>query len=507
MTLTPEQADAIDCDHPLIVVKAFAGTGKTTLLQGFAKRRSHLRILYIVFNKAVQVEAAKKFRGTFVKCVTSHSLAWPSVGHKYKHKLVNNLKPYEVDKGLSLESELEKTGSFIVNWNNKLAFASILIETLTKFLYSVDREITDKHLSDKYKIVEKMMPGLKSQDVEHIIIAFTKMLWAKMIDEHDTSIGATHDMYLKVFQLSNPVLDYPWIVIDEAQDSNPVLMSILFKQSAKKVLVGDGHQQIYAWRKAKNALGFAVKSGGKEFYLTGSFRFGPNIARVANAILAIKGETHPVRGLGAMDHVGNIPEHENKTLLCRTNAGVFAHTAMALREAKSWWHVGGSEAYRFDQILDVYHLWNNDFSQIKDPFIRTFFDFNALKTYVEEIEDAELKPRCKIVEEYGDSIPEIIDQINRKEGAASSMENARISLSTAHRAKGLEWDHVALNDDFIELCELPDFSKLNPIEAKSVLKEIEEELNILYVAATRSKKVLQLNFDLYNYLKNTEWAK
>jgi superfamily I DNA/RNA helicase len=42
---------------------------------------------------------------------------------------------------------------------------------------------------------------------------------------------------------------------------------------------------------------------------------------------------------------------------------------------------------------------------------------------------------------------------------------------------------------------------LNPIEAKSVLKEVEEDLNILYVAATRAKKVLQPNFDLYNYLK------
>ena len=122
--------------------------------------------------------------------------------------------------------------------------------------------------------------------------------------------------------------------------TNPVTLSIIFRQSGKKVFVGDSHQAIYGWRGARNALGFAVKQGGVERYLTGSFRFGSNIARVANRILAIKDETIPVQGLAGEDRVGKISENECKTVISRSNAGVFAQTAQAIITKK----VGGMSA-------------------------------------------------------------------------------------------------------------------------------------------------------------------
>lgn len=40
-----------------------------------------------------------------------------------------------------------------------------------------------------------------------------------------------------------------------------------------------------------------------QLYLTHSFRFGPNVSLVANALLELKGETRPVVGRGPADQV------------------------------------------------------------------------------------------------------------------------------------------------------------------------------------------------------------
>ena len=58
-------------------------------------------------------------------------------------------------------------------------------------------------------------------------------------------IPITHEFYLKKFQLQNPQLSYDYILFDEGQDASPVMLDVFLKQKATKVIVGDGHQQIY----------------------------------------------------------------------------------------------------------------------------------------------------------------------------------------------------------------------------------------------------------------------
>lgn len=505
MDYTSEQAIIIKENAPLTVVKALAGTGKTSTLLGYARLRKNVRMLYIVLNKSVQKEAEVKFRGTGVKPVTSHALAYRYTGVQYQHKLVSSLKPYEVANALGISKELHREIGYYGSQNDTLVIASVVLETLTKFLYSTDTEIQAKHINENYTRLLKIL-GLDENAVRQIIIIQARKLWAKMIDVQDGTVGMLHDGYLKLFQLSNPVLSgYDEFLVDESQDMNSCTMSIIFKQRGKITLVGDDFQAIYGWRGAKNALSYAASRGAIVHYLTGSFRFGENIARIANIVLAIRGATHFVRGLGGKDRLGNIPEDIQRTVISRTNAGVFSHTAQAINNQKTWWHVGGSEGYRFDQILDVYYLWKRMFDLIRDPFIRSFTDFMELKLYVDQVGDPELKPRCKIAEDYGDQIPEIIEKIKGKVGSAFDLESADVVLSTAHKAKGLEFPHVQLDDDYIELCEIQDMSKLNEQARNEELKKISEDLNILYVAITRAQKTLQLNFDLLSYLSRNQY--
>ncbi|MDH2406059.1 UvrD-helicase domain-containing protein [Bradyrhizobium sp. SSUT18] len=63
-----------------------------------------------------------------------------------------------------------------------------------------------------------------------------------------------HDGYLKLWALSSHAIAADFILLDEAQDTNPVVLDVLRKQPAQMIYVGDKYQQIYEWRGAVNAM-------------------------------------------------------------------------------------------------------------------------------------------------------------------------------------------------------------------------------------------------------------
>lgn len=61
------------------------------------------------------------------------------------------------------------------------------------------------------------------------ILKDSSQIWKKMIDRNDKSIRITHDVYLKLYQLSMPKFnDYQCIMVDEAQDCNPGNFCIMY---------------------------------------------------------------------------------------------------------------------------------------------------------------------------------------------------------------------------------------------------------------------------------------
>lgn len=69
--LTKEQNDVVFCNKPRIYINAGAGTGKTsTILTSIAQRIEEAvppsNILVLAYNKKIQQEIQKKFRGMFL---------------------------------------------------------------------------------------------------------------------------------------------------------------------------------------------------------------------------------------------------------------------------------------------------------------------------------------------------------------------------------------------------------------------------------------------------------
>ena len=461
--LTHEQKKIIEYDideNSILNIIAFAGTGKTTTLLEYSKAHSHLNFLYVAFNKSVQVEAKEKFPPN-VTCKTSHGLAFRKFGAPYKDRIISNLRLNTVKSALGLN-----------NYNE----AKIVSETFYNFLISADLKISKKHL-----------PWLSKDDpkLPYFYISKAAELWVLMCDENDGGVGMLHDCYLKLYHLSRPQLNFDCILLDEAQDTNPVVADIIVSQKCPKILVGDPHQQIYAFRGSHNIMQHI--SAEKTLYLTYSFRFGEEIARIANKILHnFKGETRELKGVRPL---GNKGDFEDFAIIARTNAMIFTEAVNLCHDGCKIAFLGGIDGYRFNDIMDIYLLNVGKKAEIKNSHIRSFTTYSALKEFAEEADDWELKSKYKIVEKYGERLPILVEYIKR---SAVERAQAQYILTTAHKSKGSQFSKVRLCEDFSEFFldnELSDGTSIDP-----------EEFNLLYVAVTRAKESITIPHRLQEFI-------
>jgi hypothetical protein len=111
-----------------------------------------------------------------------------------------------------------------------------------------------------------------------------------------------------------------------------------------------------------------------------------------------------------------------------------------------------------------------------------------LEDYIKKTEDVQLGMMVEIVNEYGNEIPDIIKAIKSKHVENDEKEKAEIIFSTVHRSKGMEYDTVQLVNDFITEDKL--YKNLNGEEG--ILSKLNEEINLLYVAVTRTKNSIYI---------------
>ncbi|XP_022801523.1 F-box DNA helicase 1-like [Stylophora pistillata] len=501
LQLTHEQVRIIKHDvkvGEIIKIVAFAGTGKTTTLVEYTKMRPMERFLNVAYNKSIQEHAAKLFPSN-VENRTIHSLAYRKVGFRYRHKLAYRLRISTIMNVLPSDCGYLHARRVEETLNNFIASADITVSP--KHVPAAKRTSVDISTSEGSEIVISIF-GEHGSDTSYLnsdkhiqkVVSHAQALWERMKDQGDKDFPITHDGYLKIYQLDRPVLDgYDCLLVDEAQDCTPAASDILLRQSCAKILVGDPHQQIYAFRGARNAL--QEVKGTHTFYLTQSFRFGPEIAYVASCVLdVLKGVRNKTLVGGA--NKGSVlgVQSGQVCVITRCNYTLFneAVTVCCANNDKKVGFVGGLKSLALDRVMDIYRLFtadtNTPYLGIKDALIKKFRSFSELKKYAKCAPDPELLGKIKIVETHHVLLPQRIEKITSK--AIGNLRQADIVFSTAHKAKGLEFDTVRVTDDF-----LPGTDIGVPLHDHG-----EDERNLVYVAVTRAKKSLQLNTTILNIL-------
>lgn len=485
--LTPEQL-AILATNCNIKINAVAGSGKTTTVVEYAASRPVTsKILYLAFNKSVKQEAQRRFakkKLNNVQVETAHSLAHSYVMRRSPYKLkVNGYKTLEVVEVLNLQGNDEKhTEHVIANHINKFVtyFCNSAAEKVQQLNYldTINEEKAQNFVKTFYSVIET-----KTRE-------FLKMM-------KEGKIEITHDFYLKLFQLTQPKLSYDYILFDEGQDASAAMLDIFLKQKAVKVLVGDTHQQIYTWRHAVNSMD---KSNFEVLLLTTSFRFSQSIADLAMKVLESKKHLGTEKGI-SISGVGKFLSIETKATLARSNLALLVSAINYItenRSVKNIYFEGNINSYTYADdgasLYDVLNLFNHNHAIIKDKLIKTMKDIDELEEYIEKTDDKQLAMMVELVREYGNAISDIIKKLKSLHTADIDRAKAEMIFSTVHRAKGMEYDVVYLADDFLTEEKLERLTGESKDKEKQPVdySKLKEEINLLYVAITRTRNRLYI---------------
>jgi len=82
-----------------------------------------------------------------------------------------------------------------------------------------------------------------------------------------------------------------------------------------------------------------------------------------------------------------------------------------LVEGRRYHFCGGVDGYKLDKILDAYHLWIDEHGLVRDPYLRSFAAFDDLAQLAEDSEDPELRHLARVVSDYGNRIPVLVEDV------------------------------------------------------------------------------------------------
>ncbi len=298
------------------------------------------------------------------------------------------------------------------------------------------------------------------------VVAVAKRAWADLSGPNG-HLKPSHDVYLKLWQLSGPTLDYDFILFDEAQDADPAIADVVTRQASQLIAVGDSAQAIYGWRGATDFLDRVEAAHHVD--LTQSWRFGPAVADEANVWLGVIGSG--MRLVGSPHRESSIGTTESPdAILCRSNGGCLAEVMAAQSDDRPVALVGGGDG--MVRLAEAAQRMRTG-EPARHPELVAFRDWADVQDYAEhDPGGSDLAVAVRLIDKHG---PEaIIEAVH----ACVPEAEADLTISTAHKAKGREWGQVLVGDDFRPPKDDPATGRPGPISR--------EEAMLAYVTVTRA---------------------
>lgn len=450
LALTDEQRAVIDHDigaGETLIVNAFAGSGKTSTILARIEQRSYPAdrpVLYVAFNQTTQQEMAKRSKkNTPVDSRTYHSLAtrYTCWSLDRRRLVIDPLQPGGV-RGYTAAARILKR-----YWKD------------TTGDYGWAKEPQPSHMN----------PGETIGDLEQ-----ARRAWKRMLTEPD--VAWTHDATLKYLCMNGEESEtwitalYSEMIVDEAQDVQGVLMQWLLSfTKIPLLLVGDGHQSIYSFTGARNAIESATMRATTPtmLRLTRSFRFGPTIAQCASLLLhsahllpsdvSVSG-TPSLTGT-VLSNRGSNPLTLGGPLTCiaRSNATIFTLALKALGAGRQVRFVGRSREIvgtigklleRFPRRIDVERRCQQLKARDRSAASSVADDDHHSSNPLNETERDEME-KLQMIMEYGHAkLKKAISTLKAQGRKRKRDPTTEFTLCTVHGAKGLEWERVYLCNDF-----------------------------------------------------------
>ncbi|WP_316207488.1 ATP-dependent helicase [Bradyrhizobium sp. SZCCHNR3118] len=505
---SPQQADFIDeaaTGTGSIVLIAVAGAGKsTTILQAAQRVRGNSIIL--AFNKSIATELKDKLKFAGVDWKKAEAATVHSIGLRNLRKAFPNIRT-NGDKVANICAALIEKGDIGPSLQPHSAVICKLVSLAKQNAVGVIGSIHD------HSIWDDIVEHFDLFDEEPIQKKGDEIIeWAaKILDmsNKDTVICDFDDMvYLPVLYADRiPFFTYDQVMLDEAQDTNDarrLLARCLLKKNrdtgeiiGRLFAVGDPHQAIYGFTGADNDSLEIIKRefNAKEMPLTVTYRCPKNVVKFAKTWVSHI-EAHPSAPDGKISSstFEDMMQQRDRlnadaAILCR-NTRPLVNAAFALIRERIPCRIEGRDigeslkklALRWKGISTIPEL-EDKLEDWADTEVRKWTAKKKMAK-VQEIEDKVetlkvIMSRC--LEEGKHEIAFVTAYID--EIFADNVSGI-LTLATIHRSKGREWERVFWLD------------RLNTCPSKYATMdwEKEQEINLQYVAATRSKNEL---IDLY----------
>lgn len=444
---------------------------------------SQYKFLGTAFNSSIAKENKKKFPKRNCTWKTGHELAKEGViklGYDFKVDR-KGFKASQLNEILGIKT----AGDFEIANATDVVYKVFCNSSLKKF---------DPEMIKKAAHIQKNTHLLMLNDAYiEAGCHYANKLWELQIAK---KVRITFDFYFKYYEYLELAreLKYDFVLLDEAQDSTATTMSIITQIPAKKIYVGDEHQSIYGFRGTLNAMNFA-----KEIRcLSTTFRYTPEIAKIANEILSkYKGETIPIKS--KVDYAVALKDREF-AYLTRNNSTMISKMVELIEQRRSYKTIKSpDEIFATAEALFEFKK-NKKINAIEKPdyaYLNNYKDIEEVMEYAEMAKDNELLSAFGVQKIYGTRLSWLKTQakINFK-----SKEKPDVYLATGHTSKGLEWGSVELAPDFPDIQRLLKDAKIKSRnELMKLLKEgdataasIVQEINLRYVAITRAKHTVNV---------------
>lgn len=446
-------------DHTVVIARA--GTGKTsTIVEGFRYLPKGKKTLMVAFNKAIADEL-KQRAPSYVETLTLHSLGFRAIKQSFGNVVLEN------DKSRIIVSSIIGEDYDLWELNQSICKCVSLCKG---FLFDTPKGVDD--LIDRFGI--EIFDLSREVFIDHVLKTLAKAKSQKLVIDFDDMIW-----FPFVYRLNVGKFDV--VFVDEAQDLNSAQMAMVMsavKPTGRIIAVGDPAQSIYQFRGADSEAmpNFINKLKAKTLPLSITYRCPKKVVKLAQETVPDI-ESHANAPEGLVEHldVNDLIKtvKPGDFILSRTNAPLIKYCLQLLRSG-------------IPANIQGRDIGANLLYFIKKSKAKTI---NAFITYVNDWKDQEIKRLLSEKKSTEVCMDKAECLLNLCEGTLTIKDlketieklfndvadNAKVILSTTHKAKGLERDRVFVL-----------FNTYRHTGAGG------EEDNLFYVAITRSKSELYL---------------
>lgn len=488
-----------------LMLIAMAGCSKSTTIELLARSNPPRPACYIVFGKRNQLEAVKKFSdnesplskfgsASHVNVVTANGLGHGAWGRAIGRRLtLNKHKLGDLVKKVLEENKIRDVDSEGFSSMMRLVSVARHAGLVPKTFPSV-RGLLPDHDDSWEACADQLYVELN----EEMLYVARKVLHESIRQAYQGIIDFDDQIYMSAL-FGGVFPRYQDVYVDEGQDLSPLNHIQVQRTAAERLfIVGDSRQAIFAFRGADSSSLDSMRSLRPEWItLPLSTTFRCPKAVVARQQAHAPGFTaHESNQEGEVIHAKDdwrIKDYINGrplAILCRNNAPLFA-CALRLIKQSYGCTILGSEIGR--SLVALAKKIVPEASTSAEDSIRLVEAWAA-----GEISKAlanKKEARVEIITDKAECLTAVLENSGATTAGRAwqilstmfSKENLQITLSTGHKAKGLEWPTVIHLDPW----RIPSkFAKQAAQDGNPI--PLEQDMNLKYVIETRAQERLIL---------------